>query len=185
MVCLICIDVMIIWTKQIKVEIGNLFIPTNDKLISMVTMCFSWIKNMMSHVQLVYGQESLNRALLLKFGYFFVFGLWNGVESQFQMFYFRNSYKSCRNCCPPPSPLPQCLECQTGSPLKFYPRRRFLIKLKHIWRKQVLKSKCLFENTNYSLSVLKNTIFFIDNIWYMCINCNLNFNSVCSILKKF
>lgn len=79
MVCLICLDVMIIWTKLIDVEIVKLFISKSDKLISMVTMCFSWIKNMMSHVQLVYRQESLNRAFLLKFGCFFVFGLWNGI----------------------------------------------------------------------------------------------------------
>lgn len=148
MVCIICIDVMIIWTKLIDAEILKLFISTSDKhdkLISMVTMCFSWIKNMMSHVQLVYWQESLYRAFLLKFGYFFVFGLWNGIKSQFQMFYFRNSYKSCLNCWPPP-PFPMLRVSQ--APLSsFYPWS-FLIKLKRIRKKQVLKSKNLFENTN-------------------------------------
>lgn len=44
MVCIICIDVMIIWIKLIDVEILKLFILMSDKFISMVIMCFLWIK---------------------------------------------------------------------------------------------------------------------------------------------
>lgn len=50
MVCFICLDVMIIWIKLIDVEIVKLFILKSDKFISMVIMCFLWIKNMMLYV---------------------------------------------------------------------------------------------------------------------------------------